>query len=313
MAEKTTEETTGGKYLTKDYLARNLKTFWDKIKAYITTQISGFAKTEDVEKALGSKADNTVLEALTTEVENKASSSDLNALENIVQNKVDPSALTEITTALDGKVNKEGNKVLSDNNFENKYKTQLDNLGNATNSKDGLMSAQDKVNLDNLVRDAVTEVDTELLETSEKPVQNKIIYAELAKKADIENLLKPSNLLSSGDLTYEQSSDGDIILSFIKGLKHIRIYTEDSNFIEKFNITLEGDTGDSVSFESFEEGNTQVRIPNPDGKNLPTGKIYRFYVEYLEFSDLKKYKPFILRVKRNNTNAKLLELKVFEN
>lgn len=313
MAEKTTEETTGGKYLTKDYLARNLKTFWDKIKDYITTQISGFAKTEDVEKALGSKADNTVLEALTTEVENKASSSDLNALENIVQNKVDPSALTEITTALDGKVNKEGNKVLSDNNFENKYKTQLDNLGNATNSKDGLMSAQDKVNLDNLVRDAVTEVDTELLETSEKPVQNKIIYAELAKKADIENLLKPSNLLSSGDLTYEQSSDGDIILSFIKGLKHIRIYTEDSNFIEKFNITLEGDTGDSVSFESFEEGNTQVRIPNPDGKNLPTGKIYRFYVEYLEFSDLKKYKPFILRVKRNNTNAKLLELKVFEN
>ena len=313
MAEKTTEETTGGKYLTKDYLARNLKTFWDKIKDYITTQISGFAKTEDVEKALDDKANQTDLNSLTAEVNGKANISDLNNLASTIETKAEKDALTAVENGLNSKVNKVEGMGLSTNDFTQEYKDKLDNLKAASATETGLMSAEDKVKLDDLARSAVTEVDTELLETSEKPVQNKIICAELAKKADIENLLKPSDLLASNDLNYEQSSDGDIILSFMKGLKHIRIYTEDSNFIEKFNITLEDDTGDSVSFESFEEGNTQVRIPNPDGKNLPTGKIYRFYVEYLEFSDLKKYKPFILRVKRNNTNAKLLELKVFEN
>lgn len=310
MAEKTTEETTGGKYLTKDYLARNLKTFWDKIKDYITTQISGFAKTEDVEKALNSKADNTVLEALTTEVESKASSSDLNALKNIVQNKVDLSALTEITTALDGKVNKEGNKVLSDNNFENKYKTQLDNLSNATNSKDGLMSAQDKVNLDNLVRDAVTEVDTELLETSENPAQSKAISEVLNRKVDKEDApLNPLTNLSQF-LRLEGNSQGDIILRLNSKTKHFKIHAENGEVIEKFSLSGNNGSAD-VKFNTLETVGFNIRIPNPDGSILQEGQLYSFYIECFELLDIGKYEPFILQTKRDLEEPQDLTYSIF--
>ena len=292
MAEKTTEETTGGKYLTKDYLARNLKTFWDKIKDYITTQISGFAKTEDVEKALDDKANQTDLNSLTAEVNGKANISDLNNLASTIETKAEKDALTAVENGLNSKVNKVEGMGLSTNDFTQEYKDKLDNLKAASATETGLMSAEDKVKLDDLARSAVTEVDTELLETSEKPVQNKIICAELAKKVDKEDApLNPLTNLSQF-LRLEGNSQGDIILKLNSKTKHFKIHAENGEVIEKFSLSGNNGSAD-VKFNTLETVGFNIRIPNPDGSILQEGQLYSFYIECFELLDIGKYEPFI--------------------
>lgn len=62
---------------------------------------------------------------------------------------------TETNTLLNGKVDKDGDKVLSDNNYSDTDKTKLDGIEANANH---------------------TEVDTEISSTSENPLQNKAIY-----------------------------------------------------------------------------------------------------------------------------------------
>lgn len=78
---------------------------------------------------------------------------------NPVQNKV-------IKTALDGKVNTEQGKGLSQNDFTNALKGKLDNIEAEANK---------------------TVVDASLSGSSTNPVQNKAVKAELDKKVDLED------------------------------------------------------------------------------------------------------------------------------
>lgn len=78
---------------------------------------------------------------------------------NPVQNKV-------ITLALSEKVNKEVGKTLTSNDFTNKLKDKLDNIEVGANK---------------------TTIDTELSDTSNNPVENKVISVALGDKVTIPN------------------------------------------------------------------------------------------------------------------------------
>lgn len=90
---------------------------------------------------------------------------------NPVQNKV-------ITSALDKKVDKEVGKTLTSNDFTDELKDKLDSIEVDANK---------------------TVVDSELSDTSENPVENKVIAASLSDKVDKEN----GKGLSSNDFTTE--------------------------------------------------------------------------------------------------------------
>ena len=287
MTEKPTEGTTpGGKYLTKDYLVRNLQKFWNKIKEYITDQIKDLTNktyvSGAIDNAISGKADKTALETLTTEVNTKA----------------DESRVEELADFLEDKVDKDGDKVLSTNDFTDEDKTKLDSLTNevATNSTRGLMSASDKAKLDNIAEEATRViVDAEWNANSENPAQSKAISAELAKKADKENL-NPSDL---GDVLEPIHSDkGDIVLKISNTVSHIKIHTEKGELIEKFYLS---DLNNSLIFNTLESGAERIiTIPNPDGENngMTTSRFFKFYVECLEILGSGKYKPFILKATR---------------
>lgn len=297
MAEKTTEETTGGKYLTKDYLARNLKTFWDKIKDYITTQISGFVNKSYVDGAVGSKADQDDLSSLATTVGGKADKSDLAAL----------------ATRLDEKVDKVTGKGLSTNDFTDADKTKLDGLINdvATESANGLMSAEDKAKLKGIEAGATAvTVDSVWDPNSENPAQSKAISKELAKKVDKEDApLNPLTNLSQF-LRLEGNSQGDIILKLNSKTKHFKIHAENGEVIEKFSLSGNNGSAD-VKFNTLETVGFNIRIPNPDGSILQEGQLYSFYIECFELLDIGKYEPFILQTKRDLEEPQDLTYSIF--
>ena len=292
MAEKTTEETTGGKYLTKDYLARNLKTFWDKIKDYITTQISGFAKTKDVNEALDGKADKTALEALTTEVNGKANISDLNNLVSTVETKVDQDALTAVKNGLQDKVNTVEGMGLSTNDFTQEYKNKLDELEDATETKAGLMSAQDKVKLANIAEGATAvTVDSVWDSTSENPAQSKAISGVLDKKVDKENLQNPLELIDFEAIKCSVTNNGKVILMFGDPVKYVKIYTTDNDKpIEKVLVK----DSSTTLFTNFQAANNGYW-------SLTLESLNNFYIECLIY-DNKKYKPFIMEISYDSLN-----------
>ena len=181
MAEKeTTEETTGGKYLTKSYLVRNLQNFWNRIKKYIADQ--KFVNEDTVKGALLLKADQSGLESLTDNVNGKASASDLESLKTTVNDKVSQRELTE---RLAGKVDAVEGQGLSTNDFTTEYRNKLDGLEDATTETSGLMSAADKAKLEGIERGAnKISVEATLKSNSANPVQCRAINAALAKKVD---------------------------------------------------------------------------------------------------------------------------------
>lgn len=303
MAEETTQGTTGGRYLTKDYLVRNLQNFWSKIKNYITENIKDFATETYVNRAVDTAVDDKVTQTefgtLQSAVSNKAEQSELDTLKNTVSDKADASALTaldtELTKALEGKVDKVSGKDLSEKNFTATYETKLNNLPNqaATETEDGWMSADDKVKLDNLVETAV--------------------------KANPQD---PSDLIRLGKITsYATNNEGHIILKFIRDTEHLKIYTPNSDRpIEKVSLKDQ----DKILFTNFQENDNDtlaVTIENPEGKkdenswNINTYTSFNFYIESLTVEN-KKYKPFILKAKRISeedlTKIQLNIIKVFE-
>lgn len=305
-----TEGTTGNGYLTKPYLVRNLQTFWGKIKQYIKNQ--GFVNEDIIRGALISKADQSELDSLEDIVDGKAKVSDLEDLKTIVDGKVSQAELTE---RLAGKVDAVEGKGLSKNDFTDVLKTKLDQLTSdvVTSSNPGLMSSDDKQNLDELVEKAVTEVDEALSETSTNPVQNKIIKEALNEKADKENLKDSSDLINNG-LSCEGNSDGDIILTLHQSTKHFKIHTESGETIEKFYVSFKDTDGQEVNFNSFGGDDRIITIPNPDGKgNSERGKIYNFYVETYETLTNGKYEPFILEIKRGSTDPTDPNPSIFKN
>lgn len=298
--ETTTEGTTGGNYLTRSYLVRNLQNFWNKIKAYITDQTSGFVNKSYVDGAVGSKADQ----------------DDLSSLATTVGGKADKSALAALATLLDEKVDKVTGKGLSTNDFTDADKTKLNSLTNdvATESANGLMSADDKVKLNSIAAGATAvTVDSVWDPTSENPAQSKAISEVLNGKVDKEaNPLDPTAALNN-TLNWEGNSKGDIILKFSNTIKHLKIHTESDEVIEKFNLSFKNDSDKIADFNTFEENTFQVRIPNPDGNDvLQEGRKYKFYVECFELSNKSKYKPFILMVERDSDTPTNLYLSVYE-
>lgn len=291
-----TEGTTGNGYLTKPYLVRNLQTFWSKIKEYIKNQ--KFVNEDTVKGALLSKAE----------------ASALKALEETVKNKVDTDTFNE---ALTDKVNVESGKGLSTNDYTTAEKQKLAGLEKyteATTEKNGLMSATDKQKLDGIEAEATkVTVDTEWNPNSENPAQSKVISAELAKKADKEDLKDPSDLINNG-LSCEGNSDGDIILTLHQSTKHFKIHTESGETIEKFYVSFKGTDDQDVNFNGFGGDNRNITIPNPDGKgNSEEGKTYKFYVECYKTLTNGNYEPFILKITRHSADPTYLIPSIFKN
>lgn len=291
MAEETTKGTETGKYLTRKYLIANLQNFWKSIKKYIGDQ--KFVDQSYVSGAINSAVDVKVeeaLDSLTTAIDGKAEASDLEDLEATIDNKVD----------------KVEGKGLSTNDFTTVLKDKLNNLPDsaATHSDMGFMSGDDKQKLDDLVENAVTTVEETLSATSENPVQSKVIKNELDKKVDKETL-DPSKFFNQ-DLRLVESTAGDIVFEPSSTIKHVKLHTEKGEIIEKFYIS------GTETFNTFEDTNRDIVIPNPDGTEKPESAVYKFYVECLEFSDSGKYKPFILRAVRDSDNPVKLLLGAFE-
>lgn len=291
----TEDTTTGNGYLTKPYLVRNLQTFWSKIKEYIKNQ--KFVNEDTVKGALLSKAEASALKDLETTVTNKVSQA-------------------ELTERLAGKVDAEQGKGLSENDFTDVLKTKLDQLTSdvATSSNPGLMSSDDKQKLDSIAREATkVTVDSEWNPNSENPAQSKVISAELAKKADKENLKDSSDLIGNG-LSCEGNSDGDIILTLHQNTKHFKIHTESGETIEKFYVSFKGTDGQDVNFNGFGGDNRNITIPNPDGKgNSEEGKTYKFYVECYKTLTNGNYEPFILKITRHSADPTYLIPSIFKN
>lgn len=285
------EGTTGNGYLTKPYLVKNLQTFWGKIKQYIANQ--KFVNESYVDGALLNTASKEALASLTNTVNNKVSQD-------------------ELTEKLAGKVDAVSGKGLSKNDFTDVLKDKLDQLPDsaATHSNMGFMSGDDKQQLDRLVANAITTADSALSATSENPVQNKIINEALNGKVDKETL-DPSTFFNQDFLPVE-SFTGDIVFTPRNTIKHIKLHTEKGEIIEKFYISGKDDSDQTEVFNTFENSDLEIRIPNPDGTEKPANAVYKFYVECLEFSDSGKYKPFILRVKRSTANPITLILTIFE-
>lgn len=282
MAEEKTEGKETGKYLTRKYLITNLQSFWNSIKKYITDQ--KFADQSYVSGAINNAVDIKVGEALDS-----------------------------LTTVIDNKVDKVAGKGLSKNDFTDVLKDKLDQLPDsaATHSDMGFMSGDDKQQLDDLVENAVTTVDSALSATSENPVQNKVIKSELDKKVDKETL-DPSQVFEQ-DLRLVESTAGDIVFEPISSdIKHVKLHTENGEIIEKFYISGTNNSDKTEIFDTFKTSDRAIRIPNPDGTEKPANAVYKFYVECLEFSDSGKYKPFILRVKRDSMNTITLIPSTFE-
>ena len=107
---------------------------------------------------------------------------------------------------------------------------------NATATSDGLMSAEDKVKLDEIV--TTVTVDSAMSSTSINPVQNKIVNAavkNVESKAN-EALQKSNDALSKSGVTSVNGSTGDVTVHHILGESGVKIQgyysTQDSDNIQ---------------------------------------------------------------------------------
>lgn len=156
-----------------------------------TTSANGLMSSSDK-----NKLDGIAIGATKVTVDTSLSSSSTNP----VQNKV-------VNSALNGKANSSHNHSIS--NITN-LQSALDNKSetghtheDATISKSGFMSKEDKVKLDGIAEGAnKTIVDSSLSSTSVNPVQSKIINSALNEKANVShthNIGDISNLQSALD------------------------------------------------------------------------------------------------------------------
>ncbi|MBQ1181629.1 MAG: hypothetical protein IIX63_05895 [Treponema sp.] len=136
MAEKTTEETTGGNYLTKNYLVRNLQNFWDNIKAYLNSALDGKVDTEP-DKGLSTND-------FTTGEKNKLAGIDENA--NNYSHPTDSGNKHIPSGGQEGQILRwsSNGTAMWGNDSNTTY-------SEATENAAGLMSAGDKKKLDDLV------------------------------------------------------------------------------------------------------------------------------------------------------------------
>lgn len=312
-----TEGTTGNGYLTKPYLVKNLQTFWGKIKQYITNSISGFVNQDTVNGAIAlAVSDRATTEELTS------LETEVNSLAGTVATKASQDALTAVENALKNKVDTEDGMGLSTNDFASYYKDKLDNLKNATETEDGLMSFSDKEKLDGIDQGAnKTVVETTIESGTNNPVTCKAIKAALAKKADKEaDPSDPSDLMRLGNITSYATAEGHIVLNFIRNTEHLKVYTPNSDRpIEKVCV-MDGSTRLFTNFQETDNDTLAVTIENPEGKsegswNINSNIPFNFYIESLTV-DNKKYKPFMLQAVRpdeyNLSKVQLSIAKIFE-
>ena len=298
MAEETTQGTTGGRYLTKDYLVRNLQNFWSKIKNYITENIKDFATETYVNRAVDTAVDDKVTQTefgtLQSAVSNKAEKSELDTLKNTVSGKADASTLTaldtQLTEALRGKVDKVSGKGLSTHDFTTELKNKLDSLSEGSGG---------------------IEVDIELNETSENPIANAPVAVALSGKVDKVMKANPQNLLKDSAIVCSADTNGHITIDFPEDAHYVKIHTAGgTDFyrpIEKMVITQNSKTI-FTNFEQKDNKRMSVTMENPEGKNasgnwiITPGKEFTFYVEHLKV-DRYTYEPFMIHVARGNNAA----------
>ena len=316
--EDGTEGTTAGNgYLTKPYLVRNLQTFWGKIKQYITNSISGFVNQDTVNGAIAlAVSDRATTEELTS------LETEVNSLAGTVATKASQDALTAVENALKNKVDTKDGMGLSTNDFANYYKDKLDNLKNATETEDGLMSFSDKKKLEGIEVGAnKTVVETTIESDTDNPVTCRAIKAALANKVDKEaDPSDPSELIRLNNITSYATDEGHIVLNFIRDTEHLRIYTPNSDRpIEKVSLKDQNEVL-FTNFQKNDDDTLAITIENPEGKsegswNINSNIPFNFYIESL-IVDNEKYKPFILQAVRpdeyNLSKVQLSIAKIFE-
>lgn len=304
MTEKPTEGTTpGGKYLTRDYLVKNLQKFWNKIKAYIDQQIQ--LLTNFIGGQIDLKADQTDLNSLESLVNEKANESDLNNLRTTVEDKV---SRGELTKGLAGKVDAIEGQGLSTNDFTTAEKEKLKGIEAGANSytlPTASSSALGGVTTTSKVKssdgfDACPIIDgvpyykdttysnatkntAGLMSSTDK---TKLDGLKIESNKEIEN-----NLIQVLDTT---DNTGNFSLKFSGEFKHLKMYfycKDDLQHIEKIAIKSENEL-------VFGNDSNVIFIENPDGSGILQTSVYSFYVEYLEMSNGDKYEPFILKVNR---------------
>lgn len=311
-----TEGTTGNGYLTKPYLVKNLQTFWGKIKQYITNSISGFVNQDTVNGAIAlAVSDRATTEELTS------LETEVNSLAGTVATKASQDALTAVENALKNKVDTKDGMGLSTNDFTNYYKDKLDNLKNATETEDGLMSFSDKKRLEGIEVGAnKTVVETTIESGTDNPVTCRAIKAALANKADKEaDPSDPSELIRLNNITSYATDEGHIVLNFIRDTEHLRIYTPNSDRpVEKVSLKDQNEIL-FTNFQKNDDDTLAITIENPEGKsegswNINSNIPFNFYIESLIVEN-KKYKPFILQAVRpdeyNLSKVQLSIAKIF--
>ncbi len=119
----------------------------------------------------------------------------VNAEGNLTRSKISAEYAEKLRYVNNGKsVELDPNTIITSDNY-------LTQIGTASTTQAGLMSAEDKKKLDGIAENASkVEVDSELSDASENPVQNKVIKAALDEKAGLAVATSTSDgLMSAAD------------------------------------------------------------------------------------------------------------------
>lgn len=301
MTEKPTEGTTsGGRYLTRKYLVRNLQNFWNKIKVYIADKVEG------LESALSKKVDQVDGQGLST---NDFTTTERDKLAGIDENANNYSHPTDSGNKHIPSGGQKGQILRWSSDGTAMWGNDSNTTySEATQDAAGLLSADDKKKLDKIEAEAnKTTVESNISSGSNNPVQCKAVKEALALKADKTELdskadkepepIDSSKLVQDKTIQGYATGKGQIVLNFPKSIKHLKIHTPESNRpIEKVSLW----ETNTLRFTNFRtENNTwAVTLENPKGTEeaIAFNESFSFYIEVLEEKDKPKYRPFILQV-----------------
>lgn len=306
-----TEGTETGKYLTKKYLITNLQSFWKSIKKYITDQkfVDQSYVSGAINNAVSGKADQTALEALTTEVQGKANSSALETLNQTVNSKIGKS---DLDNALEGKVDKVEGKGLSTNDFTTDEKNKLTgidkNANNYSHPTDSgnrhIPSGGQEGQILRWSSDGTAMWGNDSNTTYSEATENAAGLMSADDKKKLDDLVKDYKDANNNLITAHKLDETDDIELKISNVKHSKIHfysNGELKCIENFSVVIKG-----ITFGNNED----IIIQSPDKEDLGSTSLYNFYVECLELDNGDKYKPFVLSLTENVTGLGHISLDV---
>lgn len=301
MTEKPTEGTTsGGRYLTRKYLVRNLQNFWNKIKVYIADKVEG------LESALSKKVDQVDGQGLST---NDFTTDAKIKLDGIAENANNYSHPTDSgnkhipSGGQKGQIlrwGSDGTAVWGNDNNTT--------YSEVTQSAAGLMSASDKAKLDGIDNGANKILLENTLESgTDNPVKSRAIKEALEGKVD-----KGLDIPDSETFIEVNSEEmGCFILNFNQNFKHLKVHFVNNNSYrceERFWITdTEGNTVENLQGGDTHKSLMLTNLEDIDYNSSEVEqKIYNFYIECLELANNFKYKPFMLQVIKSRNSKGII-------